>query len=184
MKIMAFVGSPRKNGNTVKIVNAICKGAQESGHEVEVYNLAEMNIKGCMACDACQFQKVDTCSINDKMTTLLPKIADADCIIMGTPVFMQHVSGHTKNFLDRMRPFLENYNIPKHLPGKKYITVISSGAPAASFTNVTEYLNQLFGYFKMENAGNIIAGELNEKDGIMGQPEILKQAEDMGRKLS
>jgi hypothetical protein len=36
----------------------------------------------------------------------------------------------------------------------------------------------------MENAGNIIVGNVNEKDDIMGQPEILKQAEDMGRKLS
>ncbi len=183
MKIMAFVGSPRKNGNTVKIVDAICKGAQESGHEVEVYNLAEMNMKGCMACDACQFQKVDTCSINDKMTALLPKIADADCIIMGTPVFMEQVSGHTKNFLDRMRPFLENYNIPKKLSGKKYITVTCSGAPPAVYTNVTEYLNQRFGYFKMENAGNIIAGETNEIDAIMEKPKILQQAEELGRKL-
>jgi multimeric flavodoxin WrbA len=184
MKIMAFVGSPRKNGNTAKIINAIGKGAQESGHQFEVYNLAEMNNQGCIACDACQSKKVDFCAIDDKLTTLLPKIADADCIIVGTPVYMVHVSGHTKNFLDRLRPFLEQYNIPKQLPGKKYITVTSSGAPAEAFTNVTEYLNQLFGYFKMENAGNIIAGGLNDPDGIIGQPEILKQAEDIGRKLS
>jgi multimeric flavodoxin WrbA len=184
MRVMAFVGSPRKDGNTAKIVNAICKGAQESGHEVEVYNLSEMDNKGCIACDACRLTKVDFCSINDKLTTLLPKIAEADCIIVGTPVYTGQVSGYTKNFLDRMIPFLgPDYTI-RYLPGKKYITVTCSGAPAEAFSNVTEYLNQLFGFFKMENAGNIIAGSAREKDDIMGQPEILKRAEDMGRKLS
>ncbi|VBB07209.1 nadph-dependent fmn reductase [Lucifera butyrica] len=184
MRIMAFMGSPRKNGNTAKIVNAICKGAKESGHDVEVYNLSEMDNKGCIACDACQAKKVDFCSIDDKLTTLLPKIAEADCIIVGTPVYCIQVSGYTKNFIDRMRVFLEPDLTIKHLPGKRYITVTCSGAPAAAFSNVTEYLNQVFGFFKMENAGNLIVGNVREKDDIMEQPGILKQAEEMGRKLS
>jgi hypothetical protein len=63
--------------------------------------------------------------------------------------------------------------------------VTCSGAPAEIFKNVTEYLNQLFGSsFQMENAGNIIAGSLRNKDDVMERPEILKLAEDMGRKLS
>ena len=90
-----------------RFLNAICKGAKESGHEVEVYNLSEIDNKGCIACDACQLNKVDFCSIDDKLTTLLPKIAEADCIIVGTPVYMLHVSGYAKNLLDRMRTFLE-----------------------------------------------------------------------------
>lgn len=184
MKVIAFVGSPRRNGNTAKIVNAICKGAKESGHEVDVYNLSEMNNKGCIACDACQLEKVDFCLIDDKLTNLLPQIAKADYLIVGTPIYMLHVSGVTKNFLDRLRPFLKPDLTAKHLPGKKYITVTCSGAPAAAFSNVTEYLNQLFRFFKMENAGNIAVGNLMNKDDIIGQPDILKQAEDMGRKLS
>lgn len=184
MKVMAFMGSPRKDGNTEKVINALCKGAKESGHEVEVYNLSELDNKGCIACDACQLEKVDFCAIDDKLTTLLPKIANADYIIVGTPIYVLHVSGDTKKFLDRMRTFLKSDLTAKYLPGKKYITVTCSGAPAAAFANVTEYLNQLFGFFQMHNAGNIIAGNLHKKDDIMGQVEILKQAEDMGRNLS
>ena len=183
MRIMAFMGSPRTDGNTAKIVNAICKGAKESGHEVDIYNLSEMNNQGCIACDACQLEKVDFCLINDTLTTLLPQIAKADCLIVGTPIYMLQVSGLTKNFLDRLRPFLKPDLTAKHLPGKKYITVTCSGAPAAAFSNVTEYLNQLFSYFRMENVGNIVAGDVNERDDIIGKPEILNQAADMGRKL-
>ena len=184
MKVIALVGSSRRDGNTAKIVNAVCKGAKASGYEVDVYNLSEMNPKGCMACDACQSGKVDYCSIDDKLTDLLPQIAEADCLIVGTPIYMLHVSGVTKNFLDRLRPFLKSDLTAKHLPGKKYITVTCSGAPAAAFSNVTEYLNQFFGYFEMKNAGNIVAGDLHERDDILRQSKILEEAEAMGKELS
>jgi multimeric flavodoxin WrbA len=186
MKVMAFVGSSRKNGNTEKIVNSICTGIRENGNDVEVYNLSELDNKGCMACSSCQLKKVDFCAIDDKLTTLLPKIADADCIILATPIYMLNLSGHTKNFIDRLFTFfLQSNHTTRYLSGKKYITVTCSGAPAEIFKNVTEYLNQLFGSsFQMENAGNIIAGSLRNKDDVMERPEILKLAEDMGRKLS
>ncbi|SHJ17003.1 flavodoxin family protein [Propionispora hippei] len=184
MKVMAFVGSPRRNGNTDRIVRAICKGARESGHEVDLYHLAEMNNKGCIACDACQLAKVDFCSIDDELTTLMPKIAKADCLIVGTPIYMLQVSGVTKHFLDRLRPFLKPDLTAKHLPGKKYITVTCSGAPATAFSHVTEYLNQFFGYFRMESAGHIVAGSLHERDDIIRQSDILEEAEDMGKKIN
>lgn len=185
MKVMAFVGSSRKEGNTKKIVDSICEGVKENGHEVEIYNIAELDNKGCRACGACQANKVEYCAIDDKMTTLLPRIAEADCIILGTPVYMLQVSGHTKNFLDRLYTFfVEADNTSKLRPEQKYITVTCSGAPAVAFKNVTEYLNMIFGgYSHMINAGNIIAGNLSGKDDILLQPEILKQAEEIGRKL-
>ncbi len=183
MKIMAFVGSPRKNGNTAKIVHAVCKGAQASGHAVEIYNLTEMDNRGCSACDACQVGKVDFCSIDDKLTTLLPQIATADYLIVGTPIYMLQVSGATKNFLDRLRPFLKRDLTAKHLPGKKYITVTCSGAPAAAFSNVTDYLNQFFAYFGMENTGNIVVGDLQDQDDIKRRFKILEEAAAIGSKL-
>jgi Multimeric flavodoxin WrbA len=183
MNILAFIGSARSGGNTARVVEAICKGAEESGHEVNVYNLSEMNIHGCQACDACQLGKVDFCSIHDRLTDLLPQIAEADCLILGTPIYMLQVSGLTKNFLDRLRPFLRPDLTAKDLPGKKFITITCSGAPANAFSNVTEYLNQFFGYYKMENAGNIIAGGLNKPDAILQQPEILENAKHIGKNL-
>lgn len=186
MKMMAFIGSPRKNGNTAKLVKAICHGAQENGHEIEIIHLAELDNKGCIGCNVCQLKKLTTCSINDPMTALLPKIAVADCLIVGTPVYTMQVSGLMKHFLDRLYPFIEHGAqelIIKHLPGKKYITVTCSGAPAPVFMNVTAYLNQLFGFYKMDNAGNLAAGDLTGRDDILKQPEVLEQAEALGRSL-
>ena len=186
MKIMAFIGSPRKDGNTSKIVHSICKGSKESGHEVEIYNLFELDNKGCVGCNACQKKEVDFCSIDDKLTTLLPKMAEADCIIIGTAIYVGQAHGCTKNFIDRLSTFSQDNHTVQKLSKKKYVTVTCNGTPAENFKSVTEYLNRwLGGFFKMENVGNIIAGSLGRinKDAIDEQPEILKQAENIGRKL-
>lgn len=186
MKIMAFIGSPRRDGNTAKIVNSICKGSKESGHEVEVYDLFELDNKGCIGCNSCQTKKVDFCSINDKLTTLLPKIAKADCIILGTAIYVGQVHGCTKSFIDRLSTFSRDNHTVQKLSGKKYITVTCSGTSAENFKSVTEYLNRWFGgFFKMENAGNIIAGSLGRinKNAIEEQLEILRQSENLGKQL-
>ena len=185
MKVIAFVGSPRKDGNTFRVINAICRGAKESGHETEIYNLFELKNQGCIACNACQANKVEYCSIDDNLTALLPKIAKADCLIFGTPIYMGHVSGHMKNFFDRLRPFMQlpDYTI-KHLPGKKYITVTCSGAPAAAAKETIDYLDKWFsGFYKMENAGNLAVGGVRMIGDVDNQPDVMKNAEELGRKL-
>ena len=53
MKILVLNGSPRKNGNTMHLVNAFRAGAEEKGHTVQVEDVAQMNIRGCMACEYC-----------------------------------------------------------------------------------------------------------------------------------
>lgn len=184
MKVIALIGSPRKVGNTSKIVDSICKGLKQNGHSVEIYNLTNFEMKGCKACDACQMEKVDFCTIDDSITKLLPKIATADCIIFGTPIYVGHVSGSMKNLLDRMRSFLRPNRTVRFLPNKKYITVTCSSLPGETFKDVTEYLNKwLGGFFQMENIGNIIAGNLREKDAINNQPELLLAAENLGRQI-
>ena len=185
MKVIAFVGSSRTDGNTSKVVGAVCAGMKESGHSVEICNLSELGNKGCRACGSCQAGKVEYCAVDDRVTALLPKVADADCIVLGTPVYMMHLSGTAKNFIDRLFAFyVQSNHTARCLPGKKYITVTCSGAPAGAFNNVTEYLNQLFeGAFQMKNSGNIIVGNVLGKDDVLNQRDILKTAEDVGRKL-
>ena len=54
MKIIGFVGSPRKNGNTDVLVQQVLRGASIAGAETKVFYLNELNIKGCQDCDYCK----------------------------------------------------------------------------------------------------------------------------------
>ena len=184
MKVLGFVGSPRENGNTASLVNAVCKGAAATGHEIEVINITRLTIHDCIACCTCKTDKNQYCAINDDMEKLYPKILEADCLVIGTPVYMGQMSGQMKNFFDRWYTFMDtNYQI-HHLPGKKYITVTASGAPAEIFQSLTDYLNHWLGnFFKMKLVKNIIAGGLEAADAINSQPELLAMAEHTGRTL-
>lgn len=184
MKVLAFIGSPRENGNTAALVNAVCKGAAAAGHETEVIPLAGLTIRDCIACCACKSAKQGYCALDDDMQLLYKKIIAADCLVIGTPVYMGQMTGSMKQFFDRWYTFMDaNYNIA-YLPKKKYITVTVSGAPADAFRSLTDYFNHwLDGFFKMELVQNIVAGGLGPTGAINSQPELLAMAEDTGRSL-
>lgn len=184
MKVLGIIGSPRKNGNTAAMVNAVCNGAAAAGHETVVINLTNLSIHDCIACGACKAGKVEYCSINDDMQQLYPLIKSADCLIIGTPVYMGQMTGQMKNFFDRWYTFMDINHQIHHLPGKKYITVTASGAPAEAFRSVSDYLNQWLGdFFKMQLVKNIVGGGLGTEDAINSQPELLAMAESIGRAL-
>ncbi len=184
MKVLAIIGSPRKNGNTAAMVNTLCKGAATAEHETEVIYLTDLNIHDCIACDQCKTGKIEFCAINDDMQQLYKAIINADCIVFGTPVYMGQMTGQMKNFLDRWYTFVdENFTI-HHVAGKKYITVTSSGAPAEIFGSLSEYFNHWLGnFFKMEAVENIMAGDLGPAGAIHGRPDLLIMAETIGHSL-
>jgi multimeric flavodoxin WrbA len=84
-KMVAFVGSPRKNANISTIVAEIVRGAKEAGAETKVYTLSDMNIKPCQGCFHCR--EVETCAIKDDMQLVYEDIKEADAIVIGSPVY-------------------------------------------------------------------------------------------------
>ena len=70
----------------------------------------DLNIKSCQACDLCQTEDEFSCSIDDDMQTLYPKIFEADPYIIATPIYWYNMSSQTKLFMDR---FLQMINMEK-----------------------------------------------------------------------
>ena len=107
MKIIGVAASPRKNKSTrfllEQCLDAIksTSEASESGIEVELIDLASLEVQGCIACDACK--KGVLCSQEDDFQQIIPKLADPEIvgIIMATPVYMGCMSSRAKAFIDR-----------------------------------------------------------------------------------
>ncbi len=100
MKIIGISSSPRgKNSNTLKLLNAAMDGAAGAGAEIELIDVAKLEIKYCTACNSCHDKGV--CSIKDNYNSVLEKLLAADGIIWSSPNYITNVTAQLKTLFDR-----------------------------------------------------------------------------------
>ena len=97
--VLAIVGSPRRQGNTETLVDAVLSGAAEAGAQVEKVCLRDIKIGPCLACDACQ--RTGACAQKDDMAALLLKMQESEIWVLGTPVYWWGPTAQFKAFVDR-----------------------------------------------------------------------------------
>jgi multimeric flavodoxin WrbA len=103
MRVVAINGSPRgRSSATSALLGAFLGGARERGAEAEEIVLAEKRIGQCRGCYACWTSSPGRCAIEDDMGAILPRLAEADVLVLGTPLYFNNVSGTLKTFVDRM----------------------------------------------------------------------------------
>ena len=98
-KILIVQGGGRANGNTAQLAKAFLKGAQEAGHEVEFVSLNNVQVNGCIGCNACRYGK--PCVQKDGFNSLVPKILSADLIVFASPLYFWTISSKLKAFIER-----------------------------------------------------------------------------------
>lgn len=104
MKVLALNGSPRKGWNTEILLKHALEGAASQGAETELIHLYDLNYKGCISCFACKLKdgkSYGKCAYQDELTPVLEKAAEADAIILGSPVYLGAATGEMRSFLER-----------------------------------------------------------------------------------
>lgn len=125
-KVVAFIGSPRKNGNTATLVKEVIRGAQEAGADTTVFNLYDMNIKPCQGCLVCR--RTGHCIMQDDLQNMFQAIVDADVVVFGSPVYVWQVSAQMKLLWDRLCGLFDENFQPRYA-AKSLIMVYSQGNP-------------------------------------------------------
>ncbi len=180
MRILALIGSPRKQGNTDILVNEICRASKTKGHAVEVIRLYDYEILPCIDCRHCKQIDADyTCSLMDGMQVIYPKMEDADLIIFGTPVYWYGPTAKMKLLIDRLRPFIAS----KRLKGKKGIVVIPSEEGVDCCGPMMEMFRRSFDYLGMNMVGSILA-RAYERGEIEKNPKEIRRAYELGLYIS
>lgn len=204
-KVVAFMGSPRKNGNTSTIIGEIIRGAKEVGAETKVYNLYDMNIKPCTSCFTCR--KEDTCAINDDMQLAYQDMKDADSIIIGSPMYLAQINGQTKLFMDRLfvlkapdvnthtdgfsewfhnKEVKQNSRLqfPTRFGEKKAVIVYSQGNPDPDFFKIpcmyNEKILNIIGFDVIDTIRSIGA---NDPKTACNDVNLMKKAFEAGKSL-
>lgn len=101
MKIVGLVGSPRKGGNTDILVGAALEGAKEAGAKVEKIMVGNLQINTCEGCLMC-WQSGQCDHFDDDLPWLVEQLAEADGLVLGSPVWSGLLPGSMKNVFDRM----------------------------------------------------------------------------------
>lgn len=127
-KVVAFVGSPRKNGNSATLVKEVLRGAEEAGAQTKLFNLYDMNIKPCQGCLVCR--KTGQCVMQDDFQQMFQQIVAADTVVFASPVYMWQITAQMKLLWDRLCGlFDESYQL--RYAEKKVIMIYSQGSPNA-----------------------------------------------------
>lgn len=101
MKVVAFNGSPRREGNTAILINEVFKILESNGIETEMIQLGNKTVHGCTACLKCKEIQDGKCHIkNDHLNFCIEKMNEADGIIIGSPVYFADVTPEVKALID------------------------------------------------------------------------------------
>lgn len=105
MKAIAINGSPRKSANTATLLQHALQGAAEQGAETELVHLYDLDYSGCISCFACKElggKSYGRCAVKDELEPLLQHIAEADVLLLGTPVYFGAETGELRSFIERL----------------------------------------------------------------------------------
>ena len=100
MKVLLINGSPRKDGNTAIALNEMIKVFQSQGIETELLHIGGKDIRGCIACGKCR--QLGHCVFDDIVVQASQKLAEADGLVVGSPVYYAAANGTVVSFMDRL----------------------------------------------------------------------------------
>ena len=156
-KIMIIDGGPRKNMNTAQMLQKIAEGARSVGDTigVKIVRLYDMDYKGCMSCMACKIKgkASNVCKFKDALTPVLEEIAQADGLVMGSPIYFGDVTGQMRTFLERLAfPWLSYNDYSMTAPKKMPVILVET-------MNGTPERNNSQGFGSMEYCINSALGQ-------------------------
>ncbi|TDX53168.1 flavodoxin family protein [Orenia marismortui] len=172
MKVVAFNGSPRKEGNTYHGIKIALDQLEKEGIETEIIQVGNKVIRGCIACNQCVKNKDEKCAIaNDPVNDWIQKMKEADGIILGSPVHYSAIAGTMKSFLDRAF-YVTSVNdmMLRHKVGAPVVAVRRSGG-LPTFNQLNNYINYSEMIMPTSNYWNVIHGTkpgdaLEDEEGV------------------
>ncbi len=187
MKVIGIVGSPRKGENTDLLVQAVLEGCARKGAVTERIYLDELSIRPCQAC---RVQDGQGCTLRDDMDVVYRAFAEADGLVIGTPVYYSAVSSQVKLMIDRSYCLagevelpsgdtIFQSTVPKHKKG--ILLCVAGGRPPA------EYIWATFGDWSseinLEIVERLFVSHADGEDAPKDRQELLHRLARRGESL-
>ncbi|MCJ2532705.1 MAG: flavodoxin family protein [Candidatus Thermoplasmatota archaeon] len=187
-KVLGILGSPRLQGNTADLLDAVLEGARLAGAEAERLDLATMSIDPCIECRRCDADA--TCAVKtDDMHKIFTRIRQVDVIVLASPIFFMGVSSQTKAMIDRCQCYwVERFVMHKRAyEGRtrpKGLFVACAGSPKPIvFDSARHTVRAFFAAIDYEYAGDVFLGFTDDPEVSPRKVEALEGARLAGKVL-
>jgi multimeric flavodoxin WrbA len=183
MKVVAFNGSARKDGNTALLLRHVLRELESEGIETELIQLAGHVIRGCTACYNCFERKDGHCAVSgDIMNDCIDRMHEADGIIIGSPTYFADVTAETKALIDRGGMVgRANYEFYRRKVGTAVVAARRAGAIHAFDT-----INHFFTIGQMIVVGSSYwnIGMGRDSGAVESDTEGLQTMETLGKNMA
>ncbi|MCK5243209.1 flavodoxin family protein [bacterium] len=178
MKIVGLCASPRAQGNTRRLLQRFMQTCETLGATTEIHSTTQYRVDFCRACEQCMRQ--GTCPIQDDYLTMLPKILEADALVLATPNYAFDVSAQFKAVMDRSHAFLY---YSQALKGKYGVGLCVAGHWA-----MTRKIAAWCGQAVWLCGGNYVGyawgvSKVRDKKGFVNEKKVYAQADRLAKKL-
>lgn len=184
--IVAIYGSPRREGNTARLLREAVRGIRDNGGLVTEFFLRDMKISPCLEIYGCK--KTGRCVIEDDFHLIADAMEKSDGIVLASPIFFYTVTAHTKAFMDRCQSFwVKKYWIEKVAFGtrnnRRAGLFISVGATKGKklFDGAILTVRYFLDALDADLWKSLLYRGLDGPDDILQYPSYLEEAYETGK---
>lgn len=190
--ILGLLGSPLPRGNTAMLLDRALAGAAEAGCTVERVNVPLLTFEPCMEILHCM--NVPECGLLDDLTPYYQKVAEADGIVIATPIMTMGVPGKLKGFMDRFQVFYwAKYGrkeplVPRQRRKQRHglllgISGLSREHTPRVFDGLRLTTASFFDIVDVTPGDELLVDDMDGKRDLSRFPDLLEEAHAMGRRL-
>ena len=188
MKVLAFLGSPRKGGNSEVLLGAVLRGVERGGSKTEIVRLCDLSIDPCLNCGGCD--DTGECILDDDMTLLYDKIIAVPRIILASPIFFYGITAQAKAFIDRTQALWNRKRLlkdkglwQKSAERRGFFVSVAATKGAKVFEGAI--LTMKYGYDAMDikYSGEFLVRGVEGMGKMARLTDTLREAEEAGEKF-
>lgn len=183
MKVVAFNGSPRKDGNTALLLRKVLAPIARAGIDTELVQVGGQALHGCTACYRCMETKDKQCAIKaDIVNACIQKMVEADGIILGSPSYFSGMTSELKALIDRA-------GLVAVANGRMFSRKVGAAVAAhrrGGAVNVVDAINHMFLMSRMIVPGSTYwnFGVGLEREEVANDEEAIQNMHDLGETIA
>jgi multimeric flavodoxin WrbA len=179
--VLGIAGSPRRHGNSDRLLDAALEGAASAGAETRLLVASQADLRPCLGCNACSL--TGECVQRDGGPAFYRAIDAADAFLVASPVFFATVPAVLKIAYDRLQPYwARRYVLKRPLERRRPggVLLVRSGGDPYGFVGADYATRSVLAVLGVDVLGSVKADGADGADALRERPEALDEARALG----